>query len=229
MRPTINENAEPEKKEQVLVSLDDAVQKSLEIYDELPTSSQQNDIFSQFYELPLPILNPVQIDLVLQHILQEHPRERVNKCHTALYFTTILRKSYVAGNNNFVLHTKDSMIKHLGGMMLSGDGIDKLLQLTIYGGVGERCGSTSCFLDLQIHGNIGGIPFENMSYSHITIHGAIGDPTNFNYRAFKSTFKTTNENTYEKLKKMLAPADKNHVLFYDAQGNILERYPCDQQ
>jgi len=97
--------------------------------------------------------------------------------------------------------------------------------ITINGNTEAWCGESMTQSTITINGNTGDNCGLWMKQSELTINGNTGNWCG-KYAA-DSIIYTNNKITYDKIKEQLAKGNK--VILYNAQGNILERYPCDQQ
>src|SRR3989339_34431 len=108
LHPTINDDAEPEQLEEIIISKDNKVKEALRIYQHLNFKELQKkqyfEITAAYSTLRLPTLHPSQIDLTLQHMMRETPKERINCAATGIYITHLIQKSYYRKNNTFILN-----------------------------------------------------------------------------------------------------------------------------
>jgi len=222
MKPTIDENPEPEGLEDIVIAKDEDVEEVIKIYRGLNWKRLRNETWMNIHETyqqkKIPILIPTQIDLVLQRVIQETPTEQTNHRITGLYITHLIQESYTAGNNNFTLNTKDTTIYALAHNLT---GTKKQpIKLTINGNTGNDCGTGMKQSQLTINGNTRDNCGWFMKQSQVTINGDTGNWCG--EYSTDSTINTNNKETYEKIKANISKG--NTVTLYNAQGNIIERY-----
>ena len=231
--PTINLDAEPELLEEIVVRKDEAVEGVVRIYRELDfeylrkktwldfeylRKEEWQDIQERYQRKKIPIIAPAQIDLVLQRIIHKTPKEQINDRSTGIYITHLIQESYTAGNNNFTLNTKDTIINNLA-YKLAGT-TEQPIKLTINGNIGDKCGFDMEQLQLTINGNTEAWCGTHMTQSTITINGNTGNWRHEN--TTNSTIYTNNQETYKKIKANISKGNK--IFLYDNKGNIIERY-----
>jgi hypothetical protein len=132
----------------------------------------------QLIHSPHPVLTPEEIDKFLRSTRGFTAQQE--RDITGIYVTALVESSYRAGHNDFELHP------HLipFGMHLEGDKIKKL-RVTIDG-------------DLTDLGR-------SSTYASFTIHGKVKSAGRF---AYKSEFKTTDEQTLRQFMVSVAPGCK---------------------
>ena len=121
--------------------------------------------YTYIHQRKKPTLNPEQIDFFLQAM------EDTDKI-TGFYINSLIQQSYDAGNNNFILSTKDDGINHLcahlkgtqekpiliaiEGNAMSDYGINsRYCNSTINGNAGEYCGGWSRNCQYTTNGSVG--------------------------------------------------------------------------
>jgi hypothetical protein len=119
------------------------------------------------------ILNPPQIKLLLDRIIEDRLPDFTHVRKPGLFLAALIQDSYTyGGHNNFTLATGDVPIIHLG------DGIvgtpDNRITLAIKGNVGRDCGAKSRYAHFDIRGNVGDYCGDYAEYSQFTIHGDAG-------------------------------------------------------
>jgi len=188
------ENKKPGKKadieQKVEFELDEKVERMMEQY-------RQTNFHRYFFNsaqvnsLEYEILNPAQIDILLQKIIQETPKHKTEHITTSHILSKIIQKSYEEGHNNFTLTTKKTEMVCVGHK-LKGT-LENLIQITIQGNIGayfgersenctynltgdtdDRCGANSKNCTYNIQRNTGfmcGYNSENCEYN---IQGNVG-------------------------------------------------------
>ena len=186
MKSTINDGAEPERLEDIVVKKDNDVEEAVRIYHGLDFGYLRGRMLQSVQEIyqqkKIPVLTPAQIDIALQQIIQETPKERTNDSMTGRYITLLIQDSYTAGNNNFTLNSKDARIDRLAYNLA---GTKKQpITLTINGNTGNNCGVYMEQSQITINGNTGDWCGADMNRSQVTINGNTGDY--FGYRMNRS-------------------------------------------
>lgn len=180
------------------------------------------------------ILTPAEINLFLQATIGFEERKKYSEL-TGIFITRLIQNSYNAGHNNFKLNTKNRKGLHYFGSFLEGKEGNPL---TIYGegDVGHLCFNSAEHIIFSIKGNVGqqcghyatnsifsirgDVRFElGYSATHCTflIEGNLGDRGS--WMAKKSTFKTPNEKTLEKLRR---DVPINNTIIYVRQDGTEE-------
>ena len=192
LRPTINDTAEPEHIDDVVIN-DENITQIITAYRSLPPEiTQQNRTFlsSKEYEnLPKPELTPLQIDIVLQYIIKIADQQKIEHELTGGDLSDLLKKSYRAGHNDFLLHTKDAHLNYLSAvgrkntpfvLTIDGNIGDDCFQearyvaLTVHGIIGNQCLRDADHSTLLAHGDTGNYLAENTKYTSIEIRGSVG-------------------------------------------------------
>ena len=140
-------------------------------------------------KIKLPTLHAQQIDQVLETIIVETPKERTQHWTTGAYVSYLIEKSYAAGNNNFVLHTKDAVIDHIG-VDIGGTKTEPL-RLTIEGNVGARSLLFATYANITVNGNIGEKSVVDANHTSITANGNVGDYCFFSVKNTTGAFYGT--------------------------------------
>jgi len=138
-----------EQEQKIEFELDEKVERMMEQYRTFPNKDILDELNSMKYE----ILEPTQIDLLLQQIIQTKTKCAPESPATGWFLSKIIQNSYNAGHNNFTLTTKESRIQFLGNE-LEGT-IENPIQIAIQGSAGAGLGSESRNCRYNVQGNTG--------------------------------------------------------------------------
>jgi glutamate synthase domain-containing protein 3 len=151
--------AVPDSVQRVVPEVDELVERAYKEYLTIPISGYFDKDFDEYMlnvsQKPIikdrNVLNPSQIELLLEKIIGENPLKVVNDWNTGLFLTAIIQISYTYGHNNFTLTTGDSHIVYIGHE-LKGT-IDNKIIITVDGNVGADCGQGAEYSIFRIQGN----------------------------------------------------------------------------
>jgi formylmethanofuran dehydrogenase subunit C len=184
----------------------------------------------------LKVIDPVQIELLLERVIDENPIAKVNDNKMGLFLSALIQNSYTYGHYNyFRLATRESEINKLG-WGLKGTKDSKII-LAIDGNVGEDCGERAKYIQLDILGNAGAWCGYRAKYTHFDIQGNAGDGCGWGAKhshfsihgnadcmcggnATYTHFNVHNRELFERLKKELPSTSK--VALMDDAGIIVE-------
>jgi|SRR3989344_1123114 len=138
-----------EIEESVLSPLDLAVENTFRQYQDADQSGLFKDISGHVSRIGLEVLNPGQINHLLQKILRDNPKEIIIR----LLINKLLLQSYLNGFNDFLLNTQDMLLDGLVDVFKAEK--TNPLQLTILGNVGNIFGMDSKYCIFNIAGNAG--------------------------------------------------------------------------
>ena len=164
---------------------DELVDRALKVYEGIEDKRSTNKNYDQILQLEQIVLNPEQINILFQLIINKSLAYRVNQNITGLYLSKLIQDSYNAGHNNFYLNTGDTQIERMG-CELKGT-LENVLKLKIDGNVGSTCGADSEKTMFNINGNVGdgcGLDTTNSTFG---IKGNVGT-----WCGMKSIYSTFN-------------------------------------
>lgn len=199
---------EPETISDVKLEKDPLVERALTAYrDVFKLVASSEGPMKRIYGLSdLDVLNPAQIDLLLQHVLSSGEKRLVH--FVGSLANRLIQDSYDAGYNSFTLTTGNFAI-HSIGHGLEGSSSRKL-EVTVNGNMGSFCGFSSSYASFLIKGDTQGSCAQLSEFSSYFFDGDIGWSCGCHSR--KSMFITSNWETYKKLKKTV-PKIQPGVLF----------------
>ncbi len=102
------------------------------------------------HDTRLPLLNPLQINLVLSKCIALGLEEHAEASDLAALISRLIQKSYDAGNTNFVLDTYDTQIPDVGHFKARSK---RRMSITVHGNVGTSFGYQSKYVDVSISGS----------------------------------------------------------------------------
>ena len=197
MRPTINSDAEPEHKENAVVSLDEKIEHGLQAYRFLKYANnyRATDLYRSFDSIKTPFLEPVQIDILLQRIINETPREKVNNIITGVYLSKLMNDSYMTMSNDFVLTLRDTRI---AGLATNFEGRIQMLNVTFNGVCGAEFARNA----------------QNCIFTVFDIADSYIPSKNCTYR-------TRSADIFEKIKHNCSISVTNKIELYDDAGKLV--------
>ena len=218
--PSIDSTVEiPVEKDE---SVERAIAQCVENPPVVSKMSDIKDIYDHYVLLTVPVLTPIQIDLVFQRLL------RIPYYHSdnlSLYISALIQKSYHAGNNGFMLHTQNILLDDLCAEIKGGNK-KRRVAMTIYGDTGDATGWYSGWCSIRHEGNAGKWYFHSAIDAKVFISGTIGKY--FLGGANKLLFRTTNKKTFKRVKRLLSRYEHElytRVELVDSSDAILDRYP----
>ena len=156
---------------------------------------------------------------------------------TGLFITRLIKNSYNAGYNNFVINTM-AMSKSLDNLGENFCGLPyRMIYVQIDGDVGKYCGSNAFCSSFTINGNaelgcghkiwnsiliingdVDDKPSLGARYSSFTINGNVDEADNWEYETISCIFKTPNKGTLGKLLGYNRIGSKNKYYFINPDG-----------
>ena len=147
------------------------------------------------------VLDPASINAVLQATVQ-YEACQYYPSQTSSVVNELIRRSYAAGNQKFILNTRGLPdMPGLASLLVSVK--ERQIMLDVYGNVGPLFGKKSLFSVLNVHGVAGdklGWAARNTEFS---VTEGLGEQSGFYAR--DCTFKTPNEEVLEKFVESVAP------------------------
>jgi hypothetical protein len=233
--------AVPDSVQKVVPDVDELVERAYGEYLRIPGSGffyETEELVSRTAIIKdKSALNPSQIELLLERIIEEYPAEIVSYRVTGLFLTALIQNSYTYGHyNNFRLATAGSKIG-LIGHRLKGTKKDRIV-LTIEGNTGHDCGEMARYSKFNIYGNVDADCGWEAKYSDFDIHGNAGEGcginaehSNFNIYgnaaeycgsyAECSRFIVHNPELFGSLRCVLSSTNKLSLV--DDAGNVIKR------
>ena len=209
----------------VPVEKDELVEKALAQYDnsvKLCKSSRfspERDAFCEAYQLP--VLDPVRVDLVLQCLL---PIAAKDEGYAGLLVSDLIKASYAAGNNGFVLHTQDVPVDFLCAGIKGIRG--KPVNITVYGNTGNYTGRESEWCSMRHEGNAQDHYFDDAEHAEIFISGTFTEYPLIG--AADTTLRTTDRKMFNyvihKMVECVHYQRGRHVHLVDDVGNTLDAF-----
>src|SRR3989344_3147907 len=164
---------EPDDVEEVKLG-DTFVEKAIKSYKNIDFDERDFDkIDKQISSLEKIVLNPNQINVFLQVIIEKESKQKIMHWGTGLYLSKLIQDSYNAGNNDFTLNTGDTQINCLG-YKIKGSKKKQIIQIKINGNVGNWCGLNTQNSTFNIKGNVGDECGKKARHSTFTIEGDVG-------------------------------------------------------
>ena len=227
LRPTIDEDSNPELLEKIVVEKDPFVDKAIELYEHLMFEKDYARSFVLDWENNYQqssmnvVLTPAQIDFVLQRIITAYSIDDVEHFVTGEYVSNLIQHSYAAGHNTFTISTKDTKMDYLGSY-LKGTSRNKIA-ITIQGTIGDFFAQKSTWCDIVVHGDVADFCGHYSQYCDYFIHGDVAEQ--YGALSERCTHKTTNLVTYKNMqhyKKKTKRYKRKNVYLLDNNGIILE-------
>ena len=171
------------------------------------------------------VLTPTEINILLQTMLHDTENEPVNYLgnqisddRMGLFITQLIQLSYDAGNNDFMLVTENpSRIIGDIGFRLNGNK-KKLVKIKIHGDVNALCHCSS-YCEIDLDGDIQYDILGTGNDSHHCIFTFRGEvPSNNNYSAEESIYKTSNKRAIETLIRRVLHGGYNQIVFINQDG-----------
>lgn len=180
---------------------------------------QENvSILSNFDIDPSIILTPAEINALLSAIIYCNAKKGLIEYKLSLFATELVKNSYAAGHNEFVLDFSDlgEQVHRLCKRIIAAK--KRPINITIYGELGNDCGNFSKHAHFNINGNVYS-PCLGMhaEYCSFTISG-YAQGTNSAYYMLGSSgkscsFKTPNEETLGTFISYI-PRILNHKIYF---------------
>ena len=164
---------EPDVVKKVEVERDELVDRALKVYEGIEDKHDFYQNNQQISKLESIVLNRGQINLFLQKIIKQYPRDRISNKVTGVYLSKLIGDSYSAGHNDFVLNTCNTRIEDLCYNILGTK--EKPIQIRIDGDVGTYCGRDAqhCFFNNK--GGIGWACGSNARHCTFNNEDGVGD------------------------------------------------------
>jgi len=161
MKQTIDALVNPFKGNEDFASPDDVKKVDLETDEKIEKAFEQHKTLCRIEEyllqkaiseMEVDLLNPSQIDFLLQKIICTNSQEQAGHGRTGLQLSKLMQKSYDAGYTDFVLHTNDTGIVYLCNKLNAKE--EKPAKVTIHGDVDKCFAEHSANRIFDISGNI---------------------------------------------------------------------------
>lgn len=137
----------PEIEDRLEIGRDPVVDKIFEMHNGM----DPDEAPKYLSKIELDVLNPAQIDLMLQKMLSS---EKEDKDHVrGSFLNRLIQDSYNEGYNGFILTTGDAKVDCLG-WQLKGNSKRKL-EVTVKGNLGDWCCYDSEFVSFVVEGGVG--------------------------------------------------------------------------
>lgn len=161
----------PERIGEVDIENDPLVEKTFEAYNSLDLGfSTLEKNCKRVFQLQLDVLNPVQIDKVLQRIIMHGEKEQ--REITGFFLSKLMQNSYYEGYTDFTLTTTDEGISHLG-YDLKGNP-NRKLNVHVMGNTDTHFGFLSEYCLFTLEGSTGNLCGADSNSSSFLIKGNTG-------------------------------------------------------
>jgi len=141
---------EPEKEGKVEFENDTSIEKTLDHYRQMDHTNWPASV-RFLHDFEPELLTPNQINTLLQKIIQETPKQKMEHYITGMIITQIIQESYEKGHNKFMLTTKDTRIQNIGHSLKGTP--ENPVRISIQGNTGNQLGYHSKKCRYDINGN----------------------------------------------------------------------------